>query len=136
MLALSSCSTDPVPIEFGKDQCDLCKMTITDLKFGAEVVTKKGKPHKFDAAECMMNSLSIGNVKPDEAAGFFVVDAANPKQLIDATKAAYLISDKFPSPMGAGLSAFTNKTDAETFRKNYGGEIKTWDELKVKFDVK
>ena len=111
-------------------------MTITDIKFGAEIVTKKGKIHKFDAVECMMNSLGAGNIKIDDAGGYYVIDAANPKQLIDAAKATYLISDKFPSPMGAGLSAFANRTDAESFQKNYGGELKSWDELKARFRVK
>ena len=134
--AALSCSSEPEEINFGKDQCDLCKMTITDIKFGAEIITKKGKAHKFDAVECMMNSLSAGNIKPEDAVGYYVIDAANPKQLIDAAKAAYLISENFPSPMGAGLSAFRNKTDAEQFQKNYGGELKTWDELKAKFRVK
>jgi copper chaperone NosL len=133
---LLSCSTEPEPINFGKDQCDLCKMTITDTKFGAEIVTKKGKAHKFDAAECMMNSLSLNNIKYHDSGGFYVIDAANPKQLIDAVKATYLISEHFPSPMGADLSAFANRTDAEQFQKNYGGELKSWDELKAKFKVK
>jgi len=111
-------------------------MTISDIKFGSEIVTKKGKTHKFDAVECMMNSLRLENIKLADAGGFYVVDAANPKQLIDATKAAYMISDKFPSPMGANLSAFASKTDAEKFQKDFGGELKSWDELKIKFDVK
>lgn len=135
-LALSSCSTKPVPIEFGRDQCSLCRMTISEVKFGAEIITKKGKPHKFDAAECMMNSLSLEHVKYDDAGGFYVVDAANPQQLTDAVKAAYLISEKFPSPMGANLSAFANKTDAEKFQQTYGGELFNWETLKIKFDVK
>jgi len=111
-------------------------MTITDIKFGAEIVTKKGKVHKFDAVECMMNSLGLENIKLTDSGGLYVVDAANPKQLTDATKATYLISDKFPSPMGANLSAFANKTDAEKFQKDFGGELKTWNELKIKFAVK
>jgi copper chaperone NosL len=110
-------------------------MTISDIKFGAEVVTKKGKVHKFDAAECMMNSLSQGKIKTEDAGGYYVIDAANPKNLIDAVKAAYLISEKFPSPMGAGLSAFANKTDAEAVQKNFGGELKSWDEILLKFKV-
>lgn len=111
-------------------------MTISEVKFGAEIVTKKGKVHKFDAAECMMNSLSTGKVKRDDAGGFYVIDAANPKNLTDATKASYLISDKFPSPMGADLSAFADKTKAEEYQKQFGGEIKTWDELLQKFAIK
>ena len=136
MLVLSSCSTDPVPLEYDKDQCDLCKMTISEVKFGAEIVTKKGKPFKYDAVECMLNAVSLGNVKTDEIGGYFVIDAANPKLLTDAVKATYLISDNFPSPMGANLSAFANKPDAEKFQKDFGGELKTWDDLLIKFKVK
>ncbi|HSN59587.1 MAG TPA: hypothetical protein VLR49_01530, partial [Ferruginibacter sp.] len=42
-VTLSSCSTDPQPLRIGQDNCDFCKMTISDKRFGAEVVTKKGK---------------------------------------------------------------------------------------------
>ena len=111
-------------------------MTISDVKFGAEIVTKKGKAHKYDAAECMMNSLSIGEVKLSDAGGFYVIDSANPKKLIDAESAFYLVSENFPSPMGANLSAYLNKESAESYQQNFGGEIRTWDELKVKFSVK
>lgn len=131
-----SCSTDPEPINFGSDQCTLCKMNISDTKFGAEVVTKKGKIHKYDAAECMMNALSLGNISMDDAGGYYVIDAANPKQLTNAVTAVYLISEKFPSPMGADLSAFSKRSDAESYQKQFSGELRSWDELLVKFKVK
>jgi copper chaperone NosL len=111
-------------------------MNISDIKFGAEVVTKKGKIHKYDAAECMMNALSLGNISMDDAGGYYVIDAANPKQLTNAVTAVYLISEKFPSPMGADLSAFSKRSDAESYQKQFGGELKSWDDLLVKFKVK
>ena len=40
---LTGCSTEPLPIRYGQDNCDFCKMTISDHRFGAEIVTKKGK---------------------------------------------------------------------------------------------
>lgn len=129
------CSTEPEPINFGTDQCSLCKMNISDHKYGAEIVTKKGKIFKYDAAECMFNALSLGNVLYEDAAGFYVVDASAPKQLIEGTTASYLISDKLPSPMGAFLSAYKNKSDAEKNQNQYGGELKTWSDLLVKFKV-
>jgi len=52
---LLSCSTGSQPINYGKDNCDFCKMTIMDQKFGTEIVTKKGKIYKFDSDECMRN---------------------------------------------------------------------------------
>lgn len=130
-----SCSTDPEQINFGSDQCALCRMNISEQKFGAEIVTKKGKIFKYDGTECMLNALSLGNVNYDDAAGFYVIDAANPKQLTDAVNASYLISEKLPSPMGANLSAYSKKSDAEANQKQYGGELKTWSDLLVKFKV-
>lgn len=136
LLIAGACNTEPDEIKFGTDQCALCRMNISEVKFGAEIVTKKGKIYKYDGAECMMNALSLGNISYEDAAGFYVVDAANPKQLTNALNASYLISEKLPSPMGANLSCYSNKADAEAMQKQYGGELKTWDELLAKFKVK
>lgn len=136
LLIAGACNTEPDEIKFGTDQCALCRMNISEVKFGAEIVTKKGKIYKYDGAECMMNALSLGNISYEDAAGFYVVDAANPKQLTNALNASYLISEKLPSPMGANLSCYSKKADAEAMQKQYGGELKTWDELIAKFKVK
>jgi copper chaperone NosL len=136
LIAGLSCSTDPEPINFGAEQCSLCKMNISDSKFGAEIVTKKGKIFKYDAVECMLNAVSMDKVPAGDIAGYYAVDASNPKQLFDAVTAFYLISEKFPSPMGADLSAFSKRTGAEEFQKQFGGELKSWSDLLVKFKVK
>lgn len=131
-----SCSTDPEPIEYGKDQCEHCRMKIMDNKFGAEIVTNKGKIFKFDATECMLGYVSYGKLKQEDIANYYTTDASKPGQLIDASKAAFLISPKFPSPMGADLSAYANKSDAEKYQKDFTGEIKSWNDLLVQFKVK
>ncbi|MBL8016757.1 MAG: nitrous oxide reductase accessory protein NosL [Ignavibacteria bacterium] len=136
LLMASACNTEPEEISFGTDQCALCRMNISEVKFGAEIVTKKGKIYKYDGAECMLNALSLGNISYDDAAGFYVIDASNPKQLTNAVDASYLISEKLPSPMGANLSCYSKKTDAAAMQKQYGGELKTWNELLAKFKVK
>jgi len=68
MLLFISCSTKPQPIQYGKDVCDHCKMTIVDQKFGGEIVTKKGKAYKFDDLICMAKFLGTGSVKEDDIA--------------------------------------------------------------------
>jgi copper chaperone NosL len=131
-----SCSTDPEPINWGTDQCEHCKMTIVDNKFGAEIVTKKGKAYKFDAVECMMNYVSKGKISDADVSKYIVVDASKPGSLINAEKSVYLISENFPSPMGANLSAFGSSKDADSYKTQYQGEIKSWEELCTKFKVK
>ena len=55
---ISSCSVAPVAIDYGKDACNFCDMTIVDKTHAAEYVTKKGRAYKFDAVECLINDLS------------------------------------------------------------------------------
>ena len=50
---LIGCNPKAEKINLGKDQCAECKMTIADPKFGAEIVTKKGKVYKFDDTHCI-----------------------------------------------------------------------------------
>lgn len=122
-----SCSTDPEPINYGKDQCEQCRMTIMDNKFGAEIITVKGKIFKFDAAECMIRYLHQGKINYSEVDKFLVIDASKPGQFTDARKAYYMISEKFLSPRGAGLSAYASQDDAQAFRSKYEGVLTSWE---------
>lgn len=132
-ILLVSCSTEPDPINYGTDQCEHCRMTIMDNKFGSEIVSKKGKVYKFDAAECMVRYMKEDKIKPEDIKTKLVTDASKPGQFIDAESASYLISGNFPSPMGANLSAYGSREDAEKFQKEYPGELKTWEEILIKF---
>ncbi|GAA4939308.1 hypothetical protein GCM10023314_09990 [Algibacter agarivorans] len=102
-------------------------MTIVDKIHAAEIVTKKGKVYKFDATECMVNFLK--EFDTSEIALFLSNNYTEPEALIDATKATFLISENIPSPMGAFLSAFKNKVDAEKTQAEKGGKLYTWEEL-------
>jgi copper chaperone NosL len=131
LLILSSCNVSPKPIDYGSDGCHFCKMTIVDKLHAAEVVTKKGKVYKFDATECMINFMD--EFETTEIKLYLSNDYAEPEALIDATKATFLISEKVPSPMGAFLSAFKNKTDAENVQSSKGGELYNWEALLMHF---
>ncbi len=54
---LVSCKVEESPINYGKDACKYCKMKIVDQQHAAEIVTKKGKPFKYDAIECMVRDI-------------------------------------------------------------------------------
>lgn len=125
-LFIVSCKTDPVPIEYGKDECALCRMSIVERGYGAELISAKGKIFKFDSGECLVNYIRIN--LPDTASlqAVLVTDRSIPGQLIDANSAFYLVSDKLPSPMGANLSAFAVKDSLSEFLGRFGGEIYSW----------
>lgn len=131
LLLFFGCKVAPEPIDYGSDGCHFCKMTIVDKVHAAEVVTKKGKVYKFDATECMIHFMDEFDTAEIEL--YLSNNYTDPEALIDATKATFLISENIPSPMGAFLSAFKNKADAEKFQADKGGKLYTWETLLVKF---
>jgi copper chaperone NosL len=128
---LFSCSVQPQPIAYGYDYCDYCRMTIVDQQHAAELVTVKGKAHKYDAIECMMRDLK--KWEPHEVALYLITDYARPGELTDAATATYLISENLPSPMGANLTGFLNAGVAGQVQKEKTGQVLNWAELQEKF---
>jgi copper chaperone NosL len=124
------CQKEISPIDYGKDQCSHCKMTIVDKKYGAEIVTSKGKAYKFDAAECLIGYLTQNNLAESDLDKILVTDLSQPEKLIDAATATFLISSKLRSPMGENISSFADRKTAEKYRDQFGGEIYEWQSLK------
>ncbi len=131
---LVACTPAPKPINYGSDKCDFCMMTIVDPRFGAEVVTDKGKVFKFDAIECMVNYVQE---QPSQAFAYLLVnDFEKPSVLVDAENSHYLISEQVPSPMGAHLSAYQEAATAESVKTEKGGQVYSWKELQEHFRTK
>jgi copper chaperone NosL len=132
LLLTTGCKVEPKPIEYGKEGCHFCRMTIVDQQHAAQIVTRKGKVFSFDAVECMVNytkEMDIGEVQLLLCNHYSV-----PEELIDATKATFLISEQIPSPMGAFLTAFETRQAAEEVNTDDQGELFTWEELVVHFN--
>ncbi len=133
-LLFISCTVQPQKIEYGKDACHFCRMNIVDQQHAAQLVTKKGKAFKFDATECMINYLK--ETETEEIGLILVTDYNNPRDLIDANLATFIISENIPSPMGEFLTAVSTKEEALTLQKAKEGNIFTWDELLIHFNKK
>ncbi|WP_207532509.1 nitrous oxide reductase accessory protein NosL [Desertivirga arenae] len=129
-LFLFSCSRKPEEIHFGTDACDHCKMTIMDQKYGAEIVTAKGKVLKFDSAECMVDFLHIGNEELNNPKTIYLtINTAAPGQLIETSTVSFLKDKNFKSPMGGNLASFPSRQLAENNKQSADAQIMTWDEL-------
>ena len=132
-ISLLSCNVKPEPLAMGKDACYTCKMTLIDNKFGAEIVTKKGKVYKFDDLNCMINFNNSGYEPDENIEHRLVVDFTQPDKLIDATKIFYCQSVKINSPMGSHVAAFEKKLDLEKFNSEWKGTTFTWNKLVTQF---
>ena len=127
--SLLSCSINPEPVVLGKDACYTCKMTLVDKKFGAEIVTKKGKIYKFDDLNCMLKFIGTGSEPLENIALQLVVDFTQPEKLISTQTAFYSQSAQVKSPMASHLAAFEKKEDLERYNTDWSGVILTWEEL-------
>jgi len=121
------CNVSPQAIDYGNDACHYCKMTIVDKLHAAEIVTLKGKIYTFDATECMIHFLKEFDTTKVKL--YLTTNYSKPEELIDATKASYLISQNIPSPMGAFISGFKNKEDAIKMQSKKDGDLYTWENL-------
>ncbi len=133
VIFLISCSVEPEPLHYGHDACYTCKMTLMDTKFGAEIVTKKGKVFKFDDINCLMNFHNAGHEQEEDMAYRLVVDFSNPEKLMDAREAFYIKSSQVKSPMGSHVAAFGTKEMADTHKKQWNGIWLSWGELVTEF---
>jgi len=125
-----ACTPAPEPIRFGEDNCHSCKMTMTDKRYGAELVTKKGKVYKFDDLNCLNNFIKSGEVPAENTAFTLAVDFKKGGQFVDVNQAYFLYNEALKSPMRADVAAFSNQNDLNAVKAELGGGEETfWKEL-------
>ena len=129
LLLAAGCSSGPEPIRYDQDTGAFCRMTITDQRYGAELVTLKGKIYTFDSVECLAGFLLQQEVPTDQVGSLWVTDFSNPPALIPAETARYLQSETLHSPMGLNLTAFSPENTAENLQNAFGGDVLRWDEV-------
>jgi len=129
LLMLVSCNTSPEPIKVGTDNCTFCKMTVSDARYGAEIVTKKGKTFKFDDAHCVLAYLK--NLTDEkEISDIYFTDFDGKHELIKAGNALFFQSDQLNSPMGGNVAAFSDKDGLLKLSQQFKGTELTWNDLK------
>jgi copper chaperone NosL len=130
LIIMSSCDDrKPEPIKLNTDNCEYCKMTISDPRFGVEIITPKGRAYKFDDLSCMLNYLQEN--QKSENSRLFVSDYCKPNQLTEAATAVYIRSEQLNSPMGGNTAAFSNNDSALTYSGKTGSGILKWNEIKT-----
>jgi copper chaperone NosL len=126
---LTSCSVQPEPFKYGTDICYTCKMGIADVKFGSELVTKKGKVYKFDDLGCMIRFIKSGTIEQKDIARTVVINYEKKNDFTDVNKAVFVVSEEIRSPMNFNTAAFADKEAAGKFLTGSKGNIMTWNEI-------
>lgn len=119
---LSGCATGPEVIKLGKDNCAFCKMTISDPRFGSEIVTATGKVYKFDDIRCMDLFLKAADEKVRKNAGIYLVDFCGNHGFLDPKKSILLKSAGLKSPMNGDIAAFSSLDSFNAVKEIYTGD--------------
>jgi len=122
LLGLAACAPrGPEPIRYGEAICPYCRMMISDNRYGAQLITRRGRVHSFDSIECMV-AYAIRNALMDtDLLGRYVTDFEHPGNLMAAEEAAYLQSPQLRSPMLVNITAFANEGARDAAHRSYGG---------------
>jgi len=125
-----ACGGDgPKPINYGQDQCAHCRMTVSDARFGSQLVTTKGRAYQFDDVQCLIAFVKAGTVGSGDVAAYYLPDYTNENKLLPAEKLFFLKSESLKSPMRGDIAAFASKEDLEKVREIHGGDVLTWEDL-------
>ena len=126
---LSSCQTGPVAIVTGKDNCCFCKMTISDPRYGAELLTRKGKVYKFDDMHCVRSFLHSKMIDEGEVKDVYLVDYAGNHSLVKARESFLLQSEDIHGPMNGNTIAFKEKDSMKGMAVQLKAIATSWEQF-------
>lgn len=126
ILLLPACFSKetPVPITFGTDTCAHCRMTISDNRFGGEVILKGGKIHKFDSLGCVQSYAATNQGKVSK---IFLIDFFKPGEFVTSDDARFVSSSSIRGPMGQDILVSHVKNEAQLLKE--GSVLRTWHDL-------
>ncbi|OFY83755.1 MAG: hypothetical protein A3F72_07185 [Bacteroidetes bacterium RIFCSPLOWO2_12_FULL_35_15] len=133
IVTVSACKSGPENLEYGKDSCAFCKMQLMDTKYGAELITEKGKVYKFDDTGCLLD-FEKQNLGSQKVAQELVVDYSNPGKLITALTSFHIKCAGAKSPMGSDITSFEKEENMNKYIQQLQGEKITWSEIKTSFN--
>lgn len=125
----SSCSAQPKPVRIGIDQCDHCKMTVSDARFPAEILTKKGKIYILDDIHCVLGLLKEKPEIKKEIKDIFLSDYTGNHSFINASAAHLIKSVELRSPMGGNIAAFSNIDSMNIVMETFKAESVIWNDI-------
>lgn len=129
-LMVSCSTTNPEPIQLNKDNCAHCKMTIADIRFATELITKKGRIYKFDDLKCMLNYSKEYSLLNE--AKFYVSDFGGKNNLIPIESLYFIQGSKLNSPMAGNVAAFYNKEMKDAIKTKLEANDIKWVDILTK----
>ncbi|MBK9547988.1 MAG: hypothetical protein IPO52_02490 [Gemmatimonadetes bacterium] len=124
VLGLMSCAPSTPSMAWDVDNCDFCRMTVSDQRFGAAAITSGGRTLHFDSIECL---AAWTDAQPEPPRGVWIADASAPGTLYPVAELRFHRTATGKSPMGKGFVAVA-KAAGPT---DWDGPALTWDEVRA-----
>lgn len=132
-LAFIGCSSGdaagtPREIDPTIDICPVCRMSVIDEHFAAQIIDSRGQAEIFDDIGCMsifMRRLEAG--AKDSILATYVKDFES-KEWLKAREAFY-VQGRIDTPMSFGIVAFAAEEAARKFAEEVGGKQLTWEQV-------
>lgn len=129
LLWTTGCTPEPEPIRYGEDNCAYCRMTVTDPRYGSELVTSTGKTYMFDSIECL--AAYVQENPEIEVHSLWVPNFRDPGTLMNVEDAFLVRSDTLKSPMSLNVAAFRKSSASPAaVSDSLGGTVMSWDEVR------
>lgn len=108
----------PVPVDTKNDACAWCRMSVSDLRFAAQLTAPGHEPKLFDDAGCLRDWLK----EPREEAPWtaWVTDHRT-KEWVKATNAVLVLDPAVQTPMNSGLVAWASAASRDQDPVGKGG---------------
>lgn len=120
---LVSC-TAPVPeVAWDRDNCDYCRMTVSDRRFGAAAISAKGRTLHFDSIECL---AAWADAQPSPPRSVWLADASAPGTLLPVAALRFHRTAVGTSPMGKGFVAVARSAG----KTPWDGPVLSWNEVR------
>lgn len=129
VLLWTGCTPEPEPIDYGEDNCAYCRMTVTDPRYGSELVTSTGKTYMFDSIECL--AAYVQENPEVEVHSLWVPNFRDPGTLMKVEEAFLVRSDQLKSPMSLNIAAFPQGASRTAVADSVSGTVMTWNEVQA-----
>ena len=100
----------PAPVDTKNDACAWCRMSVSDLRFAAQLTAPGHEPKLFDDAGCLRDWLKTPR---EEAPWTAWVADFRTKEWVKAKDALFVRSSSVQTPMSSGLLAFSSASSRD-----------------------
>ncbi|MCC6190824.1 MAG: nitrous oxide reductase accessory protein NosL [Anaerolineales bacterium] len=122
----------PPEILYGQEMCDECGMLIDQPEFAAATLTYDGATYKFDAISDM---VAYHAKHPQAQVQAWFVHDFGTEAWTRAETAFFVHSQSLVAPMGHGVAAFIDETDAQELAGTVGASVISFDVLRAELAV-